>query len=66
MNIYENQKIYNSLLVLDNELNILEKYYKNKLVPFGEFLPFEKILSNLGLKKLLKVISLFLQIIREI
>ena len=52
MNIYENQKIYNSLLVLDNELNILEKYYKNKLVPFGEFLPFEKILGKLGLKKI--------------
>ena len=52
MNIYENQKIYNSLLVLDNELNVLEKYYKNKLVPFGEFLPFEKTLSNFGLKKI--------------
>ncbi len=52
MNLYENQKIYNSLLVLDNELNILHKYHKNKLVPFGEFLPFEKILVNLGLKKI--------------
>ncbi len=52
MNIYENQKIYNSLLVLDNEFNILRKYYKNKLVPFGEFLPFEKILGNLGFKKI--------------
>ena len=52
MNIYENQKIYNSLLVLDNELNILDKYYKNQLVPFGEYLPFEKILANLGLKKI--------------
>ncbi len=52
MNIYENQNIYNSLLVLDNELNILEKYYKNKLVPFGEFLPFEKILVKLGFKKI--------------
>ena len=52
MNIYENQKIYNSLLVLDNELNILEKYYKNKLVPFGEFLPFEKILGQMGFKKI--------------
>ena len=29
MNIYENQKIYNALLVLNNELNVLEKYYKN-------------------------------------
>ena len=52
MNIYENKKIYNSLLVLDNELNILGKYYKNKLVPFGEFLPFEKTLGNLGFKKI--------------
>ena len=52
MNMYENQKIYNSLLVLDNELNILGRYNKNKLVPFGEFIPFEKILGNLGLKKI--------------
>ena len=52
MNIYDNQKIYNSLLVLNNELNILEKYYKKKLVPFGEFLPFENVLGNLGFKKI--------------
>ncbi len=52
MNVYENEKIYNSLLVLNNELKVLDKYYKNKLVPFGEFLPFEKILQNLGLKKI--------------
>ncbi len=48
----DQHKIYNSLLVLDNELNLLSKYYKNKLVPFGEFLPFENILSKLGFKKI--------------
>ncbi len=52
MNINEKQKIYNSLLLVDNDLNILQKYYKNKLVPFGEFLPFENIFSNLGFKKI--------------
>ena len=54
INIYENKKIYNSLLVLNNELEVLNIYHKNKLVPFGEFLPFEKILQNLGLKKITK------------
>ena len=52
MNVYEDQKIYNSLLVIDNKLNILRKYYKNKLVPFGEFLPFERMLIQMGLKKI--------------
>ncbi len=52
ININEKQKIYNSLLVVNNDLNVVQKYYKNKLVPFGEFLPFENLLSNLGFKKI--------------
>ena len=52
MNIYDKNKVYNSLVALNNELDVLQIYYKNKLVPFGEFLPFENILSNLGLKKI--------------
>ena len=46
------QKYYNSLVVLNNELEILSLYNKVNLVPFGEFLPFEKILSKFGLKKI--------------
>ena len=46
-------KIYNSFVVLDNELNTISIYHKNKLVPFGEFLPFENILSQIGLKKII-------------
>ena len=52
MNKSVDKKIYNSLIVLDNELNILSEYFKNKLVPFGEFLPFENTLSKYGLKKI--------------
>ena len=49
---YENSKIFNSLIVLDKNVNILAKYDKNKLVPFGEYLPFENLFSNFGLKKI--------------
>ena len=33
-------------------MEILKEYKKQKLVPFGEFLPFEKLLDKFGLKKI--------------
>ena len=39
-------------------MEILKEYKKQKLVPFGEFLPFEKLLNKFGLKKLPKDMNL--------
>ena len=52
INSTEGSNVYNSMVVLDNNTNILSKYNKNKLVPFGEFLPFENFFSKFGFKKI--------------
>ena len=52
INSIEKDKVFNSMVVLDKDLNILEKYKKNKLVPFGEFLPLENFFGKFGLKKI--------------
>ncbi len=46
------EKFYNSLVVVNNKFEILYKYNKKKLVPFGEFLPFNNFLEKFGLKKI--------------
>ena len=43
---------YNSLVVLNNNAEVVSVYNKIKLVPFGEFIPFENLLIKWGLKKI--------------
>ena len=43
---------YNSLLIVDSNFEIVQSYNKRKLVPFGEFLPFENLLTYFGFKKI--------------
>ena len=43
---------FNSLVITNIKLDIIYQYNKIKLVPFGEFLPYENIFSTIGLKKI--------------
>ena len=52
INSMKENNIYNSMVIVDNNTNLIKKYDKNKLVPFGEYLPFEVFLKKIGLKKI--------------
>ena len=45
-------EFYNSLIASNNNLEVLYKYDKKKLVPFGEFIPFNDLSEKFGLKKI--------------
>jgi apolipoprotein N-acyltransferase len=48
-------RAYNSVYVIDHDGSILSVYDKVHLVPFGEYLPFQDLLEQLGLQQITKL-----------
>ena len=57
-NWFENGRVYNSALLLQNG-SITGRYAKRQLVPFGEYLPFRPLVEILGLKVISRSMSDF-------
>ena len=51
----EENKVYNSILTFDGSGTVVARYDKWRLVPGGEFLPFEWLLEPLGFRKVVTV-----------
>src|SRR5215469_2949877 len=53
-------RAYNSIYVIDHDGSILSVYDKVHLVPFGEYLPFQRFMEKLGVMQLTKMPGGFL------
>lgn len=53
------RRVFNSVLAIDSSGIVISSYDKSHLVPFGEYLPFEEELADLGIRKLVKLPGTF-------
>ena len=47
-------RYYNSILIINDQGEIVDGYDKVHLVPFGEYIPFEHVLARIGLRQLVQ------------
>jgi len=52
---FEGEKAFNSLVAVGSDGTVLDIYDKQHLVPFGEMIPFEPLLSRLGLRAMISL-----------
>lgn len=53
-------RAYNSIYLIDHDGSVLSVYDKLHLVPFGEYLPFQEWMEQLGFQNLTKVVGGFI------
>lgn len=56
---------YNSIYIINSDGEIIDSYDKHHLVPFGEYLPLESLLTRAGLRKFTPVPGQFRQGLRS-
>lgn len=49
------ERFHNSLLVVGSDASLLKAYDKQHLVPFGEYMPFDEVLTGLGLRTVISL-----------
>lgn len=52
-------RYYNSILMINDQGEIVDGYDKVHLVPFGEYIPFEHLLARVGLRQLVQAFPAF-------
>ncbi len=52
-------EVFNSVLAINGDGDVTHRYDKFHLVPYGEYLPFEKVLSRFGFRRLVTVPASF-------